>query len=472
MLYDEDQYNQYKTNNIITKYWNYNTNMSFKAVYMPKPVTLTIDAGENNGFNRGSNTYVRTIVSTISSGWRLGKAFLSYGLSEIPTAVSPGYTFNYWYVENADGSITRVNNDTSWTFPDRTVIKANYTAHKYNIVYTRGAAPTGENVKVSSISYGQDVTAIANPFEYFCYRFTGWKIKDSDITYELNGDVTSKVKQWDSTYVATSAFIVADIVKDLTSKNNVDVIVEAQWEEAAAFVIFDKGTPSSVESDKINKVTGTMERQPVPAQGTATLSAIGYSVEGYKCIGWSDMPVDVTTIMDGTEDVYVLYGNNEQDASKPIVARFDVNEGDEIVLYPIWQKITYSIKLNYPKYTKNIAEEYYTARFDGYVDPQKYNGFDYENAAFDVITWSFKNPGDKTYDTIEEAKADLGAQYVVDPANPMVYRKEYGLNLYAVSTVIGTKIQYKVMNNISKVTNDLDLSLNSALIQMLYVSYS
>ena len=459
--YDEVQYTSYKTNTMVTTTWKYNTDQNFKAIYLSKPVEVTLDAGEGNGFLRPDGSYLRTLTATVSYGWKIGGVFVAYGYSQLPSPACPGYDHNSWYIDNPDGSGTHINidNNTQWTYADKTVIKGNYTPHKYTIKYNRGAAPTGDDVTVTNVDYGTDITIIDNPFSYYCYTFAGWKIKDSDRTYDLTGNVTSQVRNWDNTYTATTSFIAYDYARNLSSTNNGTVTLEAQWTPTAYYVVFDKGTPSSPDSSKTNTVSGTMATQMMPIGELATLSDIGYSVPGYKFIGWADNYVDVSWITDGSEESYVVYGFN---ADNKIEVQLTANLDEYVTLYPVWKKTEVRLDLVYPKYTTNIVEaaKTYTTLFDGYVLPDVSNYVDYENEAFEVIAWAWKDPQDNHYETVDDAIAAMGADVVIDPVMPMVYRTEYGTKLYAISKAISTPIAYTMMNNVTRQIYDLDLTAN------------
>ena len=129
------------------------------------------------------------------------------------------------------------------------------------------------------------------------YRFIGWKVRDVDLTYNIDGTLSPSVKMADGTYIPSATFVENAIARNLTTRRGGTVTLEAQWDNRSYTVVYEKGTPSSPAGNAYkNVVSGEMEPLALPVSATASLTPVEYSVPGYTFIGWTDVYNDMSTV--------------------------------------------------------------------------------------------------------------------------------------------------------------------------------
>ena len=190
-------------------------------------------------------------------------------LSSLPTPTRTGYTFDGWYVKNADGTETKVV-EKETVFTDNAKVYAKWTAWTYTVIFDGNGGKVKNSVETSetvSAVYGSEVTAPEFVKEY--YTVTGWA---------RNADGTEKV---------------GSPIKDLAASDGERITLYAQWEYAPRTVTFDangvdgsgKATKGTVTEDGTEKPSVTRKTQESPINTLKTVP-VPNAQEGYYFEGW------------------------------------------------------------------------------------------------------------------------------------------------------------------------------------------
>ncbi len=124
---------------------------------------------------------------------------------ELSAPTKKGYTFSGWYSDKKyKNKVTKIAKGSSG---DKTLY-AKWTANKYTVKFDANGAKSGSTKQMASIKYGKEVKLTTNGFKRTGYDFAGWNTKKdgSGKTYKNKASV-----------------------KNLTAKNGQTITLYAQW---------------------------------------------------------------------------------------------------------------------------------------------------------------------------------------------------------------------------------------------------
>ena len=190
-------------------------------------------------------------------------------LSSLPTPTRTGYTFDGWYVKNADGTETKVVEKVT-VFTDNAKVYAKWTAWTYTVIFDGNGGKVKNSVNTSETVpavYGSEVTPPEFVKDY--YTVTGWA---------RNANGTEKVES---------------PIKDLAASDGERITLYAQWEYAPRTVTFDangvdnngKATKGTVTEEGTEKASVTRKTQESPINTLKTVP-VPNAQEGYYFEGW------------------------------------------------------------------------------------------------------------------------------------------------------------------------------------------
>ena len=217
---------------------------------------------------------------------------------QIGTEVDEGYSFESY---TATGSTPGFENDDA-TNPNQTItvtgqvlITGHPVANRYQVIFNPNFEGGGETV-IQDMVYDEPQNLFANSFVRYGYEFAGWTTTPDwkeQVEYE-NGER----------------------VESLTSANNGDVQLYAQWTPVPSWIKFYE-----------NGGTGTMSDQKTFYENEATLSPCKFTREHWLFTGWN-------TKEDGT-------GISYPDKSKFV--SYNGVEDSTLALYAQWRLVDYTI---------------------------------------------------------------------------------------------------------------------------------
>ncbi|MFB7324820.1 LamG-like jellyroll fold domain-containing protein [Streptomyces sp. NPDC056190] len=180
-----------------------------------------------------------------------------------------GYTFDSWVPVTP--STLEINSDGTFTAPGSPVtVKATFRPNTYTVTY-EGNGADGGAMSPQTLTYDQAAALTANHFTNAGKHFMGWSLTP-------NGAL---------------AYTDQDSVKNLTSTDNGNVTLYAQWAPAGTFQVTETGD-SHVKVSSSSDSTGGW----VAPGSKVTLTAT--PATGYSSTWQADSPADLTIADDGT----------------------------------------------------------------------------------------------------------------------------------------------------------------------------
>jgi len=298
----------YFVNNV----YHYTNNLIVYAHWTPNTYTVTYDS------NKPKNAPTNVTGSTASNKATYDSNFLTTKNGFSLT----GYTFVGWN-EKPDGSGTAWTLTTNgvyeyengkhpwkWNYTKDITLYAQWIPNTYTVTYNKNK-PSNATHEVmgttanSSHVYDTAKNLTKNGYSIVGWRFNGWNDKP-DGTGKSYKDQAS--------------------VKNLTTTNNGNVILYAQWVANTYIVTYNKNKPS----DATHEVMGTTTNSSHVYDTAKNLTKNGYSLVGWKFNGWNDKP-------DGTGKPY-----KDQESVKNLTT----SHGGTVILYAQWIKNNYTVTYN------------------------------------------------------------------------------------------------------------------------------
>ncbi|MBR4314686.1 MAG: hypothetical protein IKP66_07240, partial [Lachnospiraceae bacterium] len=337
LLFDETQYNNYKTAHIKNDTFTYYAEceasgyVMFTAVYMPRPVDVIISAKEGDAaFKDNNGNYVSEIKVTTSRGWRIGEAFDD---GNIATPYRPGYKVTGWVL--ATNSSVRITKDTLWTYGNNVIVEPVYALVPYTIVYTAGEGAGADYSHSESVTYVKDIELeYSDQFTLFGKKVVGFEIINGSVGIDNTDTAMVAAKGTTDWKKSNKVMLTEKFSYAYPSDGNV-LKLRAIYSDAGVTVRYHRSTPSSIDSRYTNVVTGAVADSWIDAEVESRITNAKYEVVGYEFIGWSKTPV--TAIEADSISISNLYQADQ-------VVAYDTvkNESYILDLYAVWKRKTYN----------------------------------------------------------------------------------------------------------------------------------
>lgn len=219
-----------------------------------------------------------------------------------------GYYFKGWATA-PDGEVAYVA-DTLKDVPDGTVLYPVFVESDYFLVYDSNKpglatfSPAGIMLKDEHL-FGDKFALAPSAYTLIGWSFKGWSTTaDGEVVYADEAEIT----------------------EDITSEKGTTVTLYAVWEPKPYTIKFDGNKPAGASSD----VIGVMPDIVSGFDQLVDLTANQFSLQGWKFVGWSNLPNGYPMIEDGQG---VKLSPTE-------------DETDNITLYAVWLPIQYFIQYN------------------------------------------------------------------------------------------------------------------------------
>ena len=209
-------------------------------------------------------------------------------------------------------------------------IYANWDPITYTIKFDPATtSSTGTMADITGVKFDEEITLPDVAFRIPVATFSNW-IDRNAIDYSKEDPETAP--RIVLTYNNKAK------VKNLRCSEDDNVVtLYANWETGPFEVVFDKNTPVS-PGPYTNEVKGETATQSRSGHVTMPLSPNGYSLTGYRFIGWSKTPLTAAEAEAIEHDKSKYYGDKQEVAIDP--------EGSTVVyLYAMWGRNKYYISL-------------------------------------------------------------------------------------------------------------------------------
>ena len=199
-----------------------------------------------------------------------------------------GYHFDKWEVSDTDPketysdeqAIRDVIDPTKHSDGDEIKLVATFAGNPYKVVFKAGYEPEpAQSMESQELVYGDEKKPLsANTYTRDGYTFRNW--------------IDDKGNEYDD----------AQEVQNLTTEENGEFTLTAQWDPIDVTIIFNRNTPAGASGN----IGGNNPNQVVPYETATQLNQNQYFVEGYTFLGWAETENEVageTLIADREDNV-------------------------------------------------------------------------------------------------------------------------------------------------------------------------
>ncbi len=200
-----------------------------------------------------------------------------------------GYHFDKWEVSDTDPkktysdeqAIRDVIDPTKHSDGDEIKLVATFAGNPYKVVFKAGYEPEpAQSMESQDLVYGDKKKPLsANTYTRDGYTFRNW--------------IDDKGNEYDD----------AQEVQNLTTEENGEFTLTAQWDPIDVTIIFNRNTPAGASGN----TGGNNPNQVVPYETATQLDQNQYFVEGYTFLGWAETENEVAgeTLIADREAIFV-----------------------------------------------------------------------------------------------------------------------------------------------------------------------
>ena len=255
-----------------------------------------------------------------------------------------------------DSGAIVITNDTTYDHSTHgEKIYANWSPITYTIKFDPATtSASGRMDDIPNVPFDREIVLPTVDYRVPTSTFSNWIDKDG-IDYSKEDPETAPRIEISYKNMAK--------VKNLRCVDGDIVVLYANWEAGPFEIVFDKNTPVSPGGYE-NIVKGDTATQSRSGKEKKALSPNGYSVDGYRFIGWSEKPLTASE-SEAIENIPSMYYKNMQEVV------IDPKGSTLVTLYAMWGRNKYYLSLAQNERFGEIADPY-VGRFEILYD-QKYS---------------------------------------------------------------------------------------------------